>query len=104
MVHSEVFAALGDPVRLDLVTRLAAGDAPVAALAAPYPMSLQAVRKHLAVLEGAGLVRSEKRGRVRRCRLEPEPLEAAMRWLKDRERLWSARLDALADVVEGRSE
>lgn len=102
MVQSEIFAALGDPVRLDIIARLAAGEAAVAEIAAPYAMSLQAVRKHLAVLEGAGVVRSEKRGRLRLCRLEPEPLESAMTWLKDRKTLWSARLDALAGVVEGR--
>lgn len=105
MVHSaKAFAALGDPVRLDIVARLAAGEAPVAEIAEPYAMSLQAVRKHLAVLENAGVVRSEKRGRVRLCRLNPEPLEDAMAWLKDRKRMWSARLDALASVVEGRDE
>lgn len=97
-----VFAALADPVRLDIVARLAAGAAPVAEIAAAYPMTLQAVRKHLSVLEGAGVVKSEKRGRVRTCRLDPEPLEVAMAWLADRKALWSARLDALAVVVEGR--
>jgi DNA-binding transcriptional ArsR family regulator len=103
MVHlsAAVFAALADPVRLDIVARLAAADAPVSELAGRYPISLQAVRKHLAVLESAGLVRSEKHGRVRICRLDPEPLQAAMHWLKDREQLWRGRLDALADVVEG---
>lgn len=105
MVHSAVFAALADPVRLDIVARLAVSDAGVAEIAAPYAMSLQAVRKHLAVLESAGVVRSEKTGRVRRCSIEPAPLEAAMIWLKDRARFWDERLDALATVVEqGRSE
>ena len=103
MVHQSatVFAALADPVRMDIVARLAAADVSVSELSAPYAMSLQAVRKHLAVLEGAGLVRSEKVGRVRRCRLEPAPLQAAASWLADRGDLWRGRLDALAAVVEG---
>lgn len=103
MVHNRasVFAALADPVRLDIVARLSGADASVAEIAAPYAITLQAVRKHLAVLEGAGVVRSEKRGRVRLCRLDPEPLESAMTWLKDRKSLWSARLDALTTIVEG---
>lgn len=85
---------------MDIVARLAAGEAAVSDLAAPYAMSLQAVRKHLAVLEGAGLVVSEKRGRVRRCRIERAPLDAAARWLRDRCALWESRLDGLAAVVE----
>lgn len=104
MVHykaAEVFGALADPVRLDIVARLAAAEAPVSELAGRYAMSLQAVRKHLAVLEAAGIVASRKTGRVRRCRVNPAPLRAASAWLHNRTKLWDARLDALADVVEG---
>lgn len=104
MVHhaSATFAALADPVRREIVTRLAAGEAPVTALAAPFDMSLQAVRKHLAVLESAGLVSSRKVGRVRLCALRQAPLKDAAQWIQSRIRLWDSRFDALADVVEKR--
>ncbi len=101
MVHqSTVFAALADPVRMDIVARLAVASASVSDISAPYAMSLQAVRKHLRVLEGAGLVHSEKTGRVRCCRLRREPLEHAARWLVERGQLWEGRLDRLGALLE----
>lgn len=110
MVHYDVqtdaaFAALADPARRAIVSRLAAGDLTVSQIAAPFETTLQAVRKHLAVLEGAGLVTSTKSGRERRCRLRVEPLKQAVGWLQSRAALWEGRLDALAAVVEeeGRS-
>lgn len=105
MVHHEAqadaaFAALADPARRAIVSRLASGDLTVSQIAAPFETTLQAVRKHLAVLEDAGLVTSTKTGRERLCRLEVEPLKQAVGWLQSRTALWEARLDALAAVVE----
>ncbi len=104
MVHNYIatFASLADPVRMGIVIRLAQGDAAVSALAAPYDMSLQAVRKHLTILESAGVVTSRKTGRVRLCMLRKEPMKEALSWLNSRARLWEDRLDALATVVENR--
>lgn len=87
---------------MGIVTRLAQGDATVSALAAPYDMSLQAVRKHLTILESAGIVTSRKTGRVRLCMLRKGPIEDAVTWLNSRAKLWEDRLDALATVVENR--
>ena len=107
MVHyqprlDETFRALADPARRAIVARLAEGTQPVTALAAPFAMSLQAVRKHLLILEDAGLVKSEKKGRVRHCRLEAASLKDAAHWLTRRAELWSGRLDTLDQVLKGR--
>ena len=75
-----VFAALGDPTRRALMRRLSIGPASVTELAAPLDMSLNAVSKHLKVLEGAELIRREVEGRVHHIYLNPAPLEAAERW------------------------
>lgn len=96
-----VFSALGDPTRRAILARLAAGEASVGDLAAPCEMSLQAVSKHLGVLEGAGLIRRRKAGRVVRCRLEPAPLADAAEWIAATRAFWERRLDALADFLEG---
>ena len=90
------FHALADPTRRALLARLATGPADVSALAAPLPISLPAVLQHLAVLRDAGLVVTEKRGRVRHCRLEPAALRLVETWMADRWREWEARLDRLA--------
>ena len=79
---SQAFAALADPTRRDLVARLAAGDATVGELAAPYSMSLQAVSKHLKVLEQAGLVSKGRDAQRRPVRLEAEVLDLTTRWLE----------------------
>lgn len=104
MVHNKLatLASLADPVRMGIVTQLAKGDASVSALAAPFDMSLQAVRKHLGVLESAGVVQSRKNGRVRLCTLRKDPIEDAVSWLGTRAKLWDTRLDALATIVENR--
>lgn len=96
-----VFAALADPTRRALIARLDAEDAlSVSELAKPLPMSLPAVMKHLDVLEGAGLIMREKKGRTVACRLTASPLEDAMAWLRRYERFWSESLDRLAAMVE----
>src|ERR1700691_3194612 len=75
-----LFHALADPARRAMVERLSRGPAPVSELARPLPMSLPSVMQHLGVLEAAGLVRSEKLGRVRTCAIAPETLSLAEQW------------------------
>jgi DNA-binding transcriptional ArsR family regulator len=95
----DVFRALGDPTRRDLVERLSGGPATVSQLAQPLEMSLSAVVQHLAVLESSGLVSSEKVGRTRTCRLEPLGLRVAEDWFAGQRAEWARRLDRLGDVL-----
>lgn len=90
-----MYAALADGSRRAMVERLSRGPASVKELAAPLAMSLPAVLQHLRVLEGSGLIRSQKAGRVRTCHLEPAALQAAERWIADRRAQWVSRLDRL---------
>ncbi|MEM9010273.1 MAG: metalloregulator ArsR/SmtB family transcription factor [Pseudomonadota bacterium] len=90
------FRALGEPTRLAVVERLLQGPASVSDLAAPHPMALPAFTKHLGVLERAGLIRSEKRGRVRTCFIHPPALRSLDRWFADRRAMWEGRLDRLS--------
>jgi DNA-binding transcriptional ArsR family regulator len=95
------FAALADPTRRALVMRLAAEpDISVSALAAPFPVSLPAIMKHLDVLSDAGLVARTKTGRVVACRLDAEPMRDAFEWLNRYQKFWSERLDRLAAFLE----
>jgi DNA-binding transcriptional ArsR family regulator len=98
------FQALGDPTRRALVERLTAGPASVSDLAAPLPMSLPAVMLHLKVLEESGLVVSEKKGRVRTCRIEPRMLSEAERWVGERRRMWERNLDRLGTFLDEMEE
>jgi DNA-binding transcriptional ArsR family regulator len=91
--------ALSDPTRRRIVELLGQGPASVTALADPLPMSLSAVVQHLQVLERSGLVRSEKVGRTRTCRLEEERLDAIQDWIAARRRTWEHRLDRLGDAL-----
>jgi DNA-binding transcriptional ArsR family regulator len=95
-----LFHALADPARRTMVARLALGPAPVSELARPLPMSLPSVMQHLGVLEAAGLVRSEKIGRVRTCAIEPNALSQAERWINARRIEWEHRLDRLGDYLK----
>jgi DNA-binding transcriptional ArsR family regulator len=90
-----VFQALSDPTRRAVVERLCKGPAAVSELARPFRMALPSFAQHLDVLEGCGLVRSRKTGRVRTYRLEPAPLKAAETWMTSRRALWERRLDQL---------
>jgi DNA-binding transcriptional ArsR family regulator len=90
-----VFQALSDPSRRTMVERLSRGPASVSDLAQPFDMSLPAVMQHLQVLESSGLVRSEKTGRVRMCRIEPNALTAAEGWFTKRRASWERRFDRL---------
>jgi DNA-binding transcriptional ArsR family regulator len=94
-----MFHALADPSRRAMVDRLSRGPASVSELARPLPMSLAAVVQHLQVLEASGLVRSEKLGRVRTCRIEPSALRTAERWINERRTSWERRLDRLGDYL-----
>jgi DNA-binding transcriptional ArsR family regulator len=96
----DLFHALADPARRAMVERLSSGPAPVSELARPLPMSLPSVMQHLGVLEGAGLVRSEKRGRVRMCSIQTETLSLAERWINARRREWEVRLDRLGEYLK----
>lgn len=92
---SATFQALGDPTRRALLARLAEGEATVGELAAPFPISLQAVSKHLAVLEQAGLIQRTRSAQWRRCRLEAAPLADATGWLEHYRSFWEERFDRL---------
>jgi len=99
-----MFQALADPSRRIMVERLSRGPASVSELARPLAMSLPAVVQHLQVLEASGLVRSEKVGRVRTCRLEPDALRTAEQWITERRTSWEQRLDRLDDYLAGQPE
>lgn len=101
------FQALADPTRRAIVARLARGPASVSELAKPLPMSLPAVMQHLSVLEDARLVRSEKSGRVRTCRIDAAVLREAEIWITERRGEWEQRLDKLGryiDTLKGESQ
>ena len=94
-----IFHALGDPTRREMVERLSHGPATVKQLAEPYAMSLPAVLQHLKVLEASGLVKSEKVGRVRTCRIERQVLGNAGDWIARRQASWERRLDKLGEYL-----
>lgn len=98
-VLDKTFQALADPSRRSIVVRLSRGPASVSELAAPLAMSLPAVVQHIDVLQKSGLVRSEKVGRVRTCRLEPAPLRSVEQWIAEHRKAWEGRLDGLGDVL-----
>ena len=99
-----MFQALADPSRRIMVERLSRGPASVSELARPLAMSLPAVVQHLQVLEASGLVRSEKVGRVRTCRIEPTALRAAEQWINERRTTWERRLDRLGEYLAAHPE
>ena len=94
-----VFHALADPTRLAMFEQLSQGPATVSQLAEPLPMSLPAVLQHLSVLERDGLVRSEKVGRVRTCRVELAALRTAGDWLDERRAMCERSLDRLGEYL-----
>lgn len=98
------FHALADPTRRGMVERLARGPASVGELAQPLAMSLPAVLQHLRVLEASGLVRSEKVGRVRTCRIEPKALDAVGDWVARRRAAWERRLDRLGEYLAAQGD
>jgi DNA-binding transcriptional ArsR family regulator len=90
-----VFHALGDATRRHMLRDLCGGERTVSQLAEPFAISLAAASKHIKVLEQAGMIRREVRGRTHLCRLDPGPLASAHEWLATYERFWTDRLDAL---------
>ena len=94
------FQALADGTRRAMVARLARGPASVTELAAPLKMSMPSVMQHLDVLQRSGLVRSEKVGRVRTCRLEPGPMRTVESWIAAHRANWETRLDLLGEVLD----
>ena len=94
------FAALSDATRRGVLEQLARADASITDLAEKFHMTLTGMKKHVGVLERAGLVTTEKAGRVRTCRLGKRALEEEAAWIERHRQLWSARFDALDQVVE----
>lgn len=98
-VLDATFAALSNPVRRDLLARLAHGELTVSELARPYRISLAGVSKHLRVLEGAGLIRREIQGRTHLLSLQADAMMDAVRWLAQYQEFWDSSLDALAAMA-----
>jgi DNA-binding transcriptional ArsR family regulator len=94
---SLTFSALADPTRRAILTRLTEGEATVKELAAPFPFSLQAISKHLKVLERAGLITRGRRAQLRPSRLDGEPLKDATEWLETYRRFWEGSFDRLEE-------
>src|SRR5271154_2711127 len=94
------FRALADPARRSMLAQLTRGPASVSNLARPLAMSLPAVMQHLSVLEESGLVRTEKAGRVRTCRIEPQALSMAEQWINQRRLEWERHFDRLGEYLE----
>jgi DNA-binding transcriptional ArsR family regulator len=92
---SLTFAALADPTRRSILTRLSEGEATVSELAEPFPMSLPAVSRHLKVLESAGLIVRSRQAQWRPSRMQAAPLDEAVDWMQSRKRTWEARMDRL---------
>lgn len=105
MVHfnarlDATFAALSDVTRRGVLEQLGGSDASITDLAQRFQMTLTGMKKHVSVLEQAGLVTTEKVGRVRTCRLGPRRLEEEAAWIEQHRQLWSARFDALDEIVK----
>ena len=95
-----VFHALGDPTRRAILEHLGDGPVSVSRLAEPLGLTLAAIVQHLQVLEESGLVKTEKTGRVRTCRIDPKGFAVAKRWIDDRRSLWERRLDRLGGLLQ----
>jgi DNA-binding transcriptional ArsR family regulator len=99
MQVDRVFRALGDPTRRAIIERISERPIPASDLVKPLKISLAAVLQQLQLLELSGLIRTEKTGRVRTCRLEPAALTMAGEWLADRRALWERRMDKLEELL-----
>ena len=97
---SVILQALADPTRRAIIERLARGPASVSELALPFGMALPSIVAHLHKLEAAGLITSEKDGRVRTCALQPQALAPVHDWLQDQRVLWDSRLDRLETYLQ----
>ena len=94
------FAALADPTRREILSRLADGELSAGRLAERFPISAPAISRHLRVLEAAGLISRRVDGKHRRCRLQPQPLRTAVQWLEFYRHFWTESLQQLADHFE----
>jgi DNA-binding transcriptional ArsR family regulator len=92
---STTFAALADPTRRAILSRLTTGEATVNELSAPFDVSLQAISRHLKVLERAGLITRRRDAQFRPCRFEAEPLDNAVEWIERHRKVWGERFDQL---------
>ncbi len=98
-----VFSALADPTRRAILAQLSEGASAITKLETPRKMSLPGVMKHVSVLENAGLVEREKKGRVVHCKLAAQPLQSASSWIEEYRGFWEQRLDSLADYLAAQS-
>jgi len=98
------FSALSDPTRRDILERLGRGPASLSELAQPFDMSVTGLKKHITILEEAGLVVTERVGRTRQCRLGPARLEDALDWIGRYRQLWERRLEGLEAYIERKKE
>src|SRR4051812_23021619 len=98
---SGTFSALADPTRRAILARLAEGEATVTELARPFPISVQAISKHLKVLESAGLITRGRTAQLRPSRLQGAPLKDAAEWLEQYRRFWQGSFDRLDERVQG---
>jgi len=94
-----VFHALDDPTRRALIEKISEGPISVSQLAEPLHITLAAVVQHLQILEESGLVHTEKIGRIRTCRIEPQGLSVVEQWIADRRSLWERRFDRLGELL-----
>jgi DNA-binding transcriptional ArsR family regulator len=101
---SLTFAALADPTRRSILTRLAEGEATVGELAEPFTMSLPAISRHLKVLERAGLIARGRTAQWRPSRMQADPLDDAVAWMQARTRTWEARMDRLDEHLRREGE
>ena len=95
----QTLIALADPTRRAILARLTGGEARVTDIAAPFPISLNSVSKHIRILERADLVRRRKRGREHLLALNPKPLDTAAKWIEEQRALWAWRLGELDKVL-----
>jgi len=96
----DAFGALADPTRRGILERLGRSDAAISELAEDFEMTLTGIKKHVSVLEAAGLVTTEKVGRVRHCRLGPRRLDREAAWIADHRRMLEGRLNRLGEFLE----
>ena len=104
MEKDRIFSALGHPIRLHIVERLMEKEATVSEIAEPYAVSLNAVSKHLKILESVGLVDREIRGREHYCRINPQPLKELATWVDTYRSFWQVRLDAMEKLLNDRKK
>jgi DNA-binding transcriptional ArsR family regulator len=97
-------AALADPTRRAILARLADGETRVTEVARPFAVSLNAISKHIAILENAGLVQRRRQGREHLISLDPQPLDEAAAWIDAHRALWKGRLETLAAILDARDD